>query len=711
MVNAGTLVLGMNAAFGLLEAGCVRNRNVLNIMMKNISDMTLGGVVWWICGYTIAFQTGAPWSDDAEEKWPVQVYDESFWFFQWTFAATAATIDSGAIAERVNYLSYVVMSCLTTGMVYPVAVAWVWTSEGYLASLGFLDFAGGAVVHMLGACSALCCCLVVGPRIGRFPDYIPSCQWLVKNVCVRPCDADYYVMPAGQKQIIAVTDAVSLVKRKIYTPPSVRGLRQLNVNGVYVSTTPADAAALSPERAPEDCSCPTCLFAPPEQGKESPRTSGPPDASVPSNGHFFTSGPYSYEQIAASNEEVELVCNVGPTMDDSLKATQGYEPAEHFRCTIASMDGPYSATAEYFGVWDISPDACAEKPCLTYPSNLGPPLPAAYSSTDCHTYEVGGNFSLASGMNCTVMCAAGYKPTGGGGDEARLFVCDRGIYEFEVTCEPRTCTSDAATTGVKSTFAGSTVAFGETLSVECEPGYEPAVASAECVAETTKPESGVKLDGDALSCKAMTCQTPTITGGTADCAGKTFMETCDVTCDTGMMPSTGSPTITCDVPGAGQPGWSELSCIPVTCDPATDTPWASVSGSAGTAGTCVGPLDLGATCTIPCAEGKGGDVDGTSVLVECKAGTNKGVLEASGTSCTDIVCSDSKVAACATDADGCGPREGRTRTLAGPGTSLLEPRVRRRRWIARTAVLSRWRSTPEGTRTSPVSRQARQRQP
>jgi len=211
MVNAGTLVLGMNAAFGLLEAGCVRNRNVLNIMMKNISDMTLGGVVWWVCGYTISFQTGAPWSDDAEEKWPIQVYDESFWFFQWTFAATAATIDSGAIAERVNYLSYVVMSCLTTGMVYPVAVGWVWTSEGYLAAIGFLDFAGGAVVHMLGACSALCCCLVVGPRIGRFPDYIPKFTWLVKNICVRAADADYYVMPAGQKQIIAVTDAVSLV--------------------------------------------------------------------------------------------------------------------------------------------------------------------------------------------------------------------------------------------------------------------------------------------------------------------------------------------------------------------------------------------------------------------------------------------------------------------------------------------------------------------
>lgn len=205
MVNAGTLVLGMNAAFGLLEAGCVRNRNVLNIMMKNISDMTLGGVIWWVCGYTIAFQVGS------DEKWPVEVYDHAFWYFQWTFAATASTICSGAIAERVNYLSYIAVSIVTTGIIYPICVSWVWASGGYLSAMGFLDFAGGACVHMLGAMSAFVCCLMVGPRVGRFPDYAPSCAFLCKFVCRRSADADYYVMPPAHPQIKAVVDPVSLV--------------------------------------------------------------------------------------------------------------------------------------------------------------------------------------------------------------------------------------------------------------------------------------------------------------------------------------------------------------------------------------------------------------------------------------------------------------------------------------------------------------------
>jgi len=205
MVQSGILVLGMNAAFGLLEAGCVRSRNVLNIMMKNVSDMTLGGVGWWIMGYKLSFQVGS------DEDWPNYIYDECFWFFQWTFAATAATIDSGAIAERVNYLSYVMLSQVTTMVIYPVAVSWVWASEGYLVEKGFADFAGGAVVHMLGACSALMCCLLVGPRVGRFVDYTPKYQVLLKWFCARSGNADYYIMPAGHGQIAAVTDAVSLV--------------------------------------------------------------------------------------------------------------------------------------------------------------------------------------------------------------------------------------------------------------------------------------------------------------------------------------------------------------------------------------------------------------------------------------------------------------------------------------------------------------------
>jgi hypothetical protein len=479
-----------------------------------------------------------------------------------------------------------------------------------------------------------------------------------RSVCSRPCDVG----------------ATSTVERKIYKAPSAAGFRQMNVDGVYVSTTPEGAAALSPLAAPVPCECPTCMFAPPELGGSSPRTSGPPDDSVPVHGHFATAGAYSYTtQEAASNEEVALVCNVGPDMDASLKPTQGYEPAEHFRCTIASMEGEYAATAEYFGVWSIDEKACAPKPCLTYPASLGPmagPLPEGYSSSDCDgKVDALGNFTLASAMNCTVTCASGYVPTGGAGDEDRLFECDRGIYSAEVTCEKRACSSDAAGVGVSPSFAGTEALFGETLKVQCEPGYEPDVGSAECKALTSDDESEVALvypSGDALSCKPMVCAAVSIEFGTADCAGSTFTDTCEVTCDDGYMPSDGNPTITCNVPGEGAPGWSDFACVPVTCDPATDSPQ-SLDGGAGTAGTCTGTLALGATCSVPCADGYAGNFDGTSVLVECKAKVNGGAAEATGT-CDAVVCTDSKVSSCADSSDACGPTGGPYTYACGAGS-------------------------------------------
>jgi len=475
-----------------------------------------------------------------------------------------------------------------------------------------------------------------------------------RSVCTRPCDAG----------------ATSTVERKIYKAPSTGGLRQMNVDGVYVSTTPEGAKALSPLAAPVACECPTCMFAPPERGESSSRTSGPPDDSVPVHGHFATSGAYDYTtQIAASNEEVALVCNVGPDMDATLKPTQGYEPAEHFRCTIASMEGDHAATAEYFGVWSIDEAACAPKPCLTYPESLGPidgPLPTGYSSTDCATVVDGlGNYSLASGANCTVTCSAGYTPTGGAGDEDRLFECDRGIYGASVTCEKRLCTSTADGVGVKAGFAGTTVPFGDTLEVECEPGYEPDVASAACEADSSADESGVALvPADTLSCKPMLCGSPNIPDSTDTCGSTVFMESCEVTCALGMMPSTGSGTITCDVAGDGAPGYPEFSCIPVTCD--TEATASTVTNSAGTAGTCA-ELAEGETCSIPCADGYAGNFDGTSVLVECTAVTNAGSAVATGT-CDAVVCTDPKVSSCADSSDACGPTGGPYTYACGAGS-------------------------------------------
>jgi hypothetical protein len=473
-----------------------------------------------------------------------------------------------------------------------------------------------------------------------------------RSVCSRPCD----------------DGATSTVERKIYKAPSAAGFRQMDVDGVYVSTTPAGAKALSPLAAPVACECPTCMFAPPELGESSSRTYGPLDDSVPIHGHFATAGAYTYDtQIAASNEVVPLVCNVGPDMDATLKPTQGYEPAEHFSCTIASMEGDYAATAEYFGVWRIDDAACAPKPCLEYPGSLGPiegPLPTGYSSTDCDTVLDGeGNFSLASGLNCTVTCSAGYMPVGGAGDKDRLFECDRGIYGFDVTCEKRLCTSTADGVGVKAGFAGTTVPFGDTLAVECEPGYEPDVASAACEALSTTDESDVALDpSDTLSCKPMLCGSPNIPDSTDTCGSTVFMESCEVTCALGMMPSTGSGTITCNVPGDGAPGYPDFSCIPVRCD--TDATASTVTNSEGTAGTCT-TLDLGATCSIPCADGYAGNFDGTSVLVECTAVENAGSAVATGT-CDAVTCSAPQVSACV-DSD-CGPTGGPYTYACGSGS-------------------------------------------
>jgi len=210
MTNA-VLVLSMNAAFGLLEAGCVRYKNVLNIMMKNLADLTLGGLVWWTCGYAFAFPSMV--KPGSNEKWPFFVFDEAFWFFQWTFASTAATIDSGALAERVNFVPYCLLSVATTGIIYAMVVRMAWDADGYLVKreVPYMDFAGGSVVHLVGGVSALVSAMIIGPRIGRFQDYKPCRHWLAQLICRRSVDYDYYMVPTGSNPVTPITDAVSLI--------------------------------------------------------------------------------------------------------------------------------------------------------------------------------------------------------------------------------------------------------------------------------------------------------------------------------------------------------------------------------------------------------------------------------------------------------------------------------------------------------------------
>lgn len=180
VVAAGALVFFMQAGFAFLESGMARSKNTVNVIMKNYCDMCFGAVAYWVLGYGLMFGLN-------ESGWlgttgfaPHMVSDSEYGalFFQTMFAATSATIVSGAIAERARFSAYIVGSVLITGLIYPVYGSWVWGSthggEGWLRQLGFIDFAGSSVVHAVGGWAALAAILVVGPRTGRFgPDGEP----------------------------------------------------------------------------------------------------------------------------------------------------------------------------------------------------------------------------------------------------------------------------------------------------------------------------------------------------------------------------------------------------------------------------------------------------------------------------------------------------------------------------------------------------------
>ncbi len=170
LVLAGALVMFMQAGFALVEAGFTRAKNAGNIIMKNLMDFSVGGIMYWAIGFALAY--GGSTAGGFFAYGDVFFFNDnaraSEWFFQVVFAATAATIVSGAVAGRVKFVSYLVYTPFLTGLIYPVVTHWVWDSRGWLAELGYSDFAGSGVVHMLGGVAALAGVLVVGPRIGKY---------------------------------------------------------------------------------------------------------------------------------------------------------------------------------------------------------------------------------------------------------------------------------------------------------------------------------------------------------------------------------------------------------------------------------------------------------------------------------------------------------------------------------------------------------------
>ncbi|MCP5019962.1 MAG: ammonium transporter [Ketobacter sp.] len=174
LIIAAALVFFMQTGFALLESGMSRSKNAVNVVMKNYMDVCLGSMVFWAVGFGIMFgvnDTGffgtSHWLPQFEDEWSY-----TFLLFQIMFAATATTIASGAMAERTRYSGYLVGAIIITALIYPVFGSWVWGGffggKGWLAELGFVDFAGSTVVHSVGAWCALAGILVVGPRLGRF---------------------------------------------------------------------------------------------------------------------------------------------------------------------------------------------------------------------------------------------------------------------------------------------------------------------------------------------------------------------------------------------------------------------------------------------------------------------------------------------------------------------------------------------------------------
>ncbi len=179
VIVAAILVFFMQAGFAMVESGFTRSKSAVNIMMKNMMDLSIGTISFWAIGFAVMFGNGNGlfgYSGFFVDTSNVESYSALGWssvpvlaafIFQAVFAATAATIVSGAVAERIKFGSYMLVSALITIIIYPISGHWGW-GGGWLSELGFTDFAGSTIVHSVGGFGALAAVIVLGPRKGKF---------------------------------------------------------------------------------------------------------------------------------------------------------------------------------------------------------------------------------------------------------------------------------------------------------------------------------------------------------------------------------------------------------------------------------------------------------------------------------------------------------------------------------------------------------------
>jgi len=168
----GFLVFFMQAGFAMVEIGFTRAKNAGNILMKNLMDFCIGAIAFWAIGYAVMFGNnllGGLFGYDAAKSFLGGTNGTTFmhWMFQVVFAATAATIVSGAMAERTKFISYLIYSFFISLIIYPVVGHWIW-GGGWLSALGFHDFAGSTVVHSVGGWAAMIGSLLLGARNGKY---------------------------------------------------------------------------------------------------------------------------------------------------------------------------------------------------------------------------------------------------------------------------------------------------------------------------------------------------------------------------------------------------------------------------------------------------------------------------------------------------------------------------------------------------------------
>jgi Amt family ammonium transporter len=193
VVMCAALVFFMNTGFALLEAGLCRSKNTVNILSKNVIVFGVAALAFWTVGFGLMFGDGnsligtcgwflsgpdnSPAVGDAYRgifsalNWTGIPLDTKF-LFQMVFAATAATIVSGTVAERIKYYSFIVFSILLVAFIYPVTGHWIW-GGGWLGGMGFTDFAGSCAVHSVGGWAALTGSVILGARLGKFGKDIP----------------------------------------------------------------------------------------------------------------------------------------------------------------------------------------------------------------------------------------------------------------------------------------------------------------------------------------------------------------------------------------------------------------------------------------------------------------------------------------------------------------------------------------------------------